>query len=197
MADNTNVLQNDLLLYNKNKLPATLALLGLIFNVLFFCIAYSITTPALNDGSVPWFRQIIVGGSVLLTLVTLLVTFLASEGIKAYNKKYVIVLLVLAVIQFARIFVFPLYTLQHTELYRAYFWIRTGTSTLMGIMMIVWLCLSVACLVASAIIGYINCVKREKHLALVESGSINISAIIKQEDEQTAGNVAAAKKEVK
>lgn len=198
MADTTKILQNDVLRYKKNKLPATLALLGLVFNVLFFCIAYSITVPRLQNNDPTWFVTILMGGSVILTLVMLLTTFLSSEGIKAYKKGYVIVLLVLAAIQFARIFVFPVYVLQHEELTRTYFWIRPTTNTLLGIMMIVWLCASIACLISSAVIGLINCKKLEKHVAMVESGEIDIDSIFKEtEEEIVSGSVAADAKEVK
>lgn len=198
MTDKNKVLQDDLLLYNKNKLPATLALLGLVFNVLYFCVFYGIYTPRFADGTTTWFAQIIIGGSVILTLVMLLTTFLASEGIKAYKKKYAIVLIVLAVIQFARIFIFPIYVLQHQELTRTYFWIRTGNSTILGVMMIVWLCLSIACLVASAIIGYAQCARREKHIREVESGAVDITSIIKEtEAEIVAGGNTAKSEEVK
>ncbi len=198
MTDNSKILQNDTLLYRKNKLAANLALLGLLFNVLYFCILYGITEPLLSDGTTTtWYVTILIGGSVILTLVSLLTTFLASEGIKAYKKAYVIVLIVLAVIQIVRIFIYPVYTLEHQEISRTYFWIRTGNSTILGVMMIVWLCLSAACLVLSAVIGYINCVKREKHVRSVEKGEINVDKIFKEtEAEIVAGGNTAEIKEV-
>lgn len=197
MTDNLRILQDDTLRYRKNKLPANLTLLGLLFNILFFCIAYSITVPSLKNNEATWFVTILMGASVILTLVMLLTAFLASEGIKAYKKSYVIVILVLAVIQFARIFVFPLYVFQHEELTRTYFWIRSTTNILLGIMMIVWLCASMACFIAAAVLGYLNCKKLEKHLHLVESGAINIEQLIKNaEDEIVAGSDAADVKEV-
>ena len=183
--ENTNqILQDDLLQYRKNSLPANLTLLGLIFNVLFFCIAYCITAPTTASGDPSLFVTILMGGSVILTLVMLLTTFLASEGIKAYKKKFVVVLIVLAVIQFARIFVFPIYVLQHQEFVRTYFWIRTGNSTILGVMMIFWQCLSVACYVAAAVIGYRNCKKREDHVKAVENGEINMEQIFAEDKKQ-------------
>ena len=203
MADNSKILQNDTLLYRKNKFAANLTLLGLVFSVLYFCLLYGITVPLLSDGSTrTWFVTILIGGSVILTLVTLLVTFLASEGIKAYKKPYVIVLIVLAVIQIARIFIYPIYTLEHSEIARTYFWVRVNNGTtgniILGVMMIVWLCLSAACLIAAAVVGYINCVKREKHIAAVEKGEINVDKIFKEtQAEIVSGDNTAEIKEVK
>lgn len=182
--DNTKILQDDLLRYKKNSLPANLALLGLVFDMLYFCILYAFTQPNLTEGSQPtWFVSILIGFSVILTLVTMLVMFLASEGIKGYKKGYIIVLFVLAAIQFARIFVYPIYVLQHPEFTRTYFWIRTDTSTFLGIMMIVWLCLSIACLIAAGIIGYKNCLRLEKHMSDIESGKIDIDLVFKSDKE--------------
>lgn len=199
MADNNKILQDDTLLYRKNKLAANLALLGLLFNVLYFCILYGITRPLLADNTTStWFVTILIGGSVILTLVSLLATFLASEGIKSYKKSYVIVLIVLAAIQIARIFIYPVYTLQHQEISRTYFWIRTGNSTILGVMMIVWLCLSAACLIAAAVVGYMNCVRREAHVAAVEKGEVDVDKIFKEtQAEIVAGGNTAEAEEVK
>lgn len=85
--DNTKILQDDLLRYKKNSLPANLTLLGLVFDMLYFCILYAFTQPNLTEGSQPtWFVSILIGFSVILTLVTMLVMFLASEGIKGYKR---------------------------------------------------------------------------------------------------------------
>ena len=183
--DNTLLLQRDTLRYKKNKLPANLALLGLAFNCLYFCLLYGIKVSAFADGTITWFSNILIGGSVILTLVMLLINFLASEGIKGYKKNYSIVLLVLAVIQIARIFIYPLYVFRYDDFNVTYFWVRNGGHIFMGIMMVIWLCASAACLIASAVLGYINCKLLENHMAAIESGEVNI-------DEQ----FAEAKKEM-
>lgn len=182
------ILKNDVLRYKKNSLPANLALLGLVFGALYFCILYGFKEPTDANNETSWFATILIGASVILTLVMLLTNFLASEGIKSYKKNYCIVLLILAAIQIARIFIYPVsYVLQHTaegEFVLSYFWIRTNNSVFPGIMMIVWLCASAACLIASAIIGYINCTKLENHLKAVESGEIDIDALFEEEKKQ-------------
>lgn len=199
---NNQVLQNDILRYKKNSLPAKLALFGLVFNVLYFCLLYGFKNPTDAQANASWFVTILIAGSVLLTLVMLLVNFLASEGIKSYKKGYCIILLVLAIIQIARIFIYPIYVLQHTEFSLTYFWIRTGSSTFPGIMMIVWLCASAVCLIASSIVGFINCTKRERHIASIESGEVNIDALFEEERKHMEAGINAdstktAKEEVK
>ena len=175
-------IESDTLLYKKNKLPATLALLGLVFNCLYFCLLYGIKD---RTGDTRW-SQIDIGISVILTLVLLLVTFLSSEGIKGYNKKFCIPLLVIAVFQIARIFYFPLYGLQNNILPIPYFWIYPTTSTFEFIMMVVWLVASAACLTASAIIGYIQIKRLESHLKAVESGELDMNAVFAAEEAKEA-----------
>lgn len=175
-------IESDTLLYKKNKLPATLALLGLVFNCLYFCLLYGIKD---RTGDTRW-SQIDIGISVILTLVLLLVTFLSSEGIKGYNKKFCIPLLVIAVFQIARIFYFPLYGLQNNILTIPYFWIYPTTSTFEFIMMVVWLVASAACLAASAILGYIQIKRLESHLKAVESGELDMNAVFAAEEAKEA-----------
>ena len=202
--DNLKVLKRDTLRYKKNSLPANLALLGLLFNCLYFCILYGFKTSTMSiDGETQttWFATILIGASVILTLVMLLVNFLASEGIKGYKKHFCIVLLVLAVIQIARIFIYPLYVMQHSEFTVTYFWIRNASNVFLGIMLVVWLSLSAACLIASAVIGYINCTKLESHLAAIESGEVNVDEFFQEAKQEmlagTPDNAGAKAEEVK
>lgn len=189
--DNKKILENDILRYKTNKLPATLALLGLVFNCLYFTLLYGFKTVYVSDGVTTNFVRIEIGISVILSLVTLLVTFLSSEGIKGYNKKYVIVLLVIAAFQILRIFGYPLYGLQNDLLTIPYFWIRPTTSTFEFIMMLIWLLASAGCLIASAVLGYIRCVQLEKHVAAIESGELDMDAVLKAVDEEEAAKATS------
>lgn len=185
----TKTIESDTLQYRKNKWPATLALLGLVFNCLYFCLLYGIKD---MTGNTRW-SQIDIGISVILTLVLLLVTFLSSEGIKGYNKKFCIPLLVIAVFQIARIFYFPLYGLQNNILTIPYFWIYPTTSTFEFIMMVIWLVASAACLIASAVLGYIQTVRLEKHVKAVENGEIDMNAVFAAaEAEEENANTSVA-----
>lgn len=190
----TKTIESDTLRYRKNKLPAALALLGLVFNCLYFCLLYGVKD---MSGNTRW-SQIDIGISVILTLVLLLVTFLSSEGIKGYNKKFCIPLLVIAVFQIVRIFYFPLYGLQNNILTIPYFWIYPTTSTFEFIMMVIWLVASAACLIASAVLGYIQTIRLEKHIKAVESGELDMKAVFAAADaEDEAAKVSADASESK
>jgi hypothetical protein len=181
--DNKQIVKVDTLRYKKNKLAANLALLGLVFNCLYFMLVYAVKTVYLPDTRIATkFVSMDIGFSVVLTLVVLLVSFLSSEGIKGYNKKFCIVLLVLAVFQIVRIFYFPLYGLQNDLLKVTYLWIDPKTSTFEFIMLVIYLVASAACYIASAVVGYINCVKLEKHIAAIESGELDIDKVLKEEE---------------
>ncbi len=185
------LLEIDTLRYRKNKLPANLALLGLVFNCLYFCLLYGQKTVYQSNSEKTWFVSILIGCSVIATLIVLLVAFLASEGIKGYNKKFCYVLIVLAVWQIARIFIYPLYGLRENILNVAYFWIRPENSVFEFIMMLIWLCASAACFIAAAVIGYINCKKLEDHIKRINSGEVNIDELFAEDKNQmVAGDKA-------
>ena len=178
LTPNQKIVADDILRYKKNKLPANLALLGLVFNCLYFMLLYAMKEPNTK------FAEIEIGISVILTLCTLLVAFLASEGIKGYNKKYCIVLLVLAVFQIVRIFGYPLYGLQNNLLKVNYLWFNPTSSTLEFVIMVVYLCASAACYVLSAVFGYLRTVRLEKHEASIANGTLSIEATLKELDEE-------------
>lgn len=184
---NQNVIAHDILQYKTNKLASSLALLGIVFSCLYFCLLYSFKDP--------FFSTWKIGISVILTLFSLLITFLASEGIKNYNKKYCIVLLALAVVQIVRMFGLPLEALSHDveagvagstaggALTGGYFFVAI-TPNVGYTLMIIWLALSAAALVASAVIGYINCVRLDAHSKKVASGEIDIDRTLLEMDEE-------------
>lgn len=89
--------------YTKNRIPALLTYLGIIFNVVYYIGIYKINNV--------FFYKFIIFISVILNLLFLLFGFLSSEGIKSYKKPYVFVLLGLGVLQFVRIFIFPIQAL--------------------------------------------------------------------------------------
>lgn len=185
---NQKIVADDILRYKKNKLASMLALLGLVFNCLYFCLLYAI--PALS------MRNIVIGVSVLLTLVVLLVVFLSSEGVKGYNKKFSIVLFVIAAFQIARIFYYPLKGLRANTLHGiGYFGIYPTNSTLFFIILLVYLCASAACLIASGVIGFIYAQHLENFQKKIDNGEVDIKATLKAmdaEDEAAAEEAAKA-----
>lgn len=200
---NQQIVANDILKYKTNKMAANLALLGIVFNALYFCLLYSF------KGA--FFSTWEIGISVIITLFSLLITFLASEGIKNYKKKFCIVLLILAAVQIVRIFGLPLAALKTDLAERAaaaaadpvrepvyaftggYFF-KSITPEGAYTFAVIWLALSAAALVCSAVVGYINCARLEAHNKKLESGEVNIDRTLlelDEEDERQAKNLVS------
>lgn len=180
---NQEILHSDIMRYKTNKLPASLALLSIVFSCLYFCLLYGFKTR--------FFSQWKIGISVMLTLVLLLTTFLSSEGIKAYKKQFSIVLLVLAALQIIRMFGLPLEALKYDSKLAAsdvhafgelrYFGAPLSSGASYALL-IIWLAASAACLVAAAVIGYINCVRLEKFQKQIDSGAVVIEDVMAKMD---------------
>lgn len=189
------LIRADLDRYKKNKMGANLALLGLVFECLYFMLIYGIKAALESDGVTNTkFCSIDIGISVILTLVILLAAFLSSEGVKGYNKKFCIVLLVLAAVQIGQIFWLPLYGFKEKLLTVNYFGIEPSTPGANGVefaLLIVYLVASAACFVASAVISYLRSVQLEKHVKAIESGEVDMDSVLAElnkADEESAAN---------
>ena len=101
VAENDRLIRTDRMRYVKNTASSRLCYLGILTDVLYFVSIYES-----NVGS--WYYQWLIGVSIVYNLLFMLITFLASEGVKNYQKKYSAVLYVLGAAQFARIFILPL-----------------------------------------------------------------------------------------
>ena len=86
----------DRMRYTKHTLSSRLALLAIVFNVLFFVSIY-----ASDVGS--WYYTILIGASIVYNLVFMLMAFLASEGVKNYKQSYAWLLLAIGAGQIVRI----------------------------------------------------------------------------------------------
>ena len=196
---NQEILHNDIRRYKNNKFASSMALLAIVFNCLYFCLLYSFRDK--------FFGTWRLGVSVILTLVVLLVSFLSSEGIKNYNKKFAIPLLILAAVQIIRIFGLPLEALKFDitsaanwsestpyagVLEMRYFGIDLSSAASYTIM-VIWLAASAACLITSAVVGYINSVKLETFNKKIESGEVVIENTLAEMDKED--NAAQAKTE--
>lgn len=187
---NQQIITGDILKYKTNKIASTLALVGIVFSALYFCLLYALESTTDGYFTTTWK----IGFSVILTLFSLLATFLASEGIKNYKKKFCIVLLVLAAIQIIRIFGLPLEALRAGGGLNNGYFFTTITPAVAFTIATIWLVLSAAALVGSALIGYINCVRLESHNKKVESGEIDINRTLlemDEEDERQAANLVS------
>ena len=93
-------IQRDRMRFTKNTLSSGLALLAILFNVLYFVSIYKS-----DVGS--YYYNILMGASVLYNLLFMLVVFLSSEGVKGYKLSFAFVLLVVGALQILRIFILP------------------------------------------------------------------------------------------
>lgn len=180
---NNNVIQDDILRYKRNSRAGNFALLGLVFNCLYFMLLYSMQNAI--------FYKPIIGASVILTLASLLLTFWSSESVKSYDKRFCYVLFVLAAIQVVRIFILPLQILGATDLVAYYFGAQLNNVSAFVILSL-YLVLSAASLVAGGVFGYLGCVKRERHLKAIADGSLNIDAVLAEEEPETSSESKGA-----
>ena len=72
------IVKRDRMRYTKNTLSSTLALLGIVFDVLYFVSIYQ------SDVGT-YYYNILIGASVLYNLIFMLMAFLSSEGVKNYK----------------------------------------------------------------------------------------------------------------
>ena len=101
MAMNDRELRLDRMRYVKNTASSRLCYLAILLDVLYFVSIYKS-----DVGS--WYYQILVGASIVYNLLFMLMTFLASEGVKNYQTGYSWLLYGLSLGQAARIFLLPL-----------------------------------------------------------------------------------------
>lgn len=192
LTDNEKILRADITRYKSNKLSSGMALLGLVFNCLYFLLLYS-----LNNN---YFYTIEIGISIVLTLISLLTIFLSSEGIKGYNKIYSIVLTVMAVVQIVRIFTTPALAVtghswfidvEYPSALTGHYFGAELTPQATCTILIIYLVASAACLIVAAVTGYIAAVKRESYIKKLESGEIDIDKTLVEEENQATQIQAA------
>ncbi len=140
-------IRKDRLRYTKNKLSANLALVGIVFDALYFVNIYKS-----DVGS--YYYNIMIGISIVYNLVFMLAAFLSSEGVKSYKKAYSFVLMILGLGQIVRIFILPM-SAKNTIVT-----ISNVEEAVMGGEQFLWVCifliLSAAFCIASGIIALIK-----------------------------------------
>ena len=95
------IVKRDRMRYTKNPLSSTLALLAIVFDVLYFVSIYQ------SDVGT-YYYNILIGASVLYNLVFMLMAFLSSEGVKNRVNSYLPLMIGAGIMQFVRIFYIPL-----------------------------------------------------------------------------------------
>ncbi len=145
----------DRMRYTKNSLASGLALLSILFDVIFFIGIYES-----NVGS--WYYNILMGASILYNLIFLLAAFLCSEGIKNYKIGYAYAMIILGLGQLVRIFIYPV------KAHAATVTIQEQAVTVMEtpqfVRCVVYLVLSAVCLFVGAYVGMTRSRQLKAHL---------------------------------
>jgi len=172
------VIQNDIMRYKKNKFAANLALIGLACGCLYFLILYAQVKN--NNFYYTWE----IAFDVIYNLFFLLFVFLFSEQVKNYKRKMFPFQLIIGILQIARIFWLPLKGI--TNMNGDVTVITSGTF----VAMTVCLAASGACIIASAIIGFIRAKSVEDFAKKVDNGEVDLDGELKKE-ENAGGKVDA------
>lgn len=90
----------DRMRYTKDSFSSTLAILAIVFDCLYFVSIYQ------SDIGTYYYTWMI-GVSIVYNLVFLLAAFLASESVKNRRNGYSGILILLGIVQFARVFILP------------------------------------------------------------------------------------------
>jgi len=137
--------KRDRMRFTKNSLSSTLAILAIIFDVLYFINIYE-SDVGHNVGN--FYYQIRIGASIIYNLVFLLAAFLSSEGVKNYKPLYSWIMIVLGLIQVARVFILPM---------SAHSAVAASGAPVMGtaqfVRVLIYLIASALCLFAGAVIN--------------------------------------------
>ncbi|MBR4501974.1 MAG: hypothetical protein IKP22_08810 [Clostridia bacterium] len=149
----------DRMRYSKNTQSSRLALLAIVLDVLFFVSIYKYVCKD-TTRSDEFYYTALMGASILYNLVFMLAAFLSSEGVKNYKTNFSYVMFVLAAIQIARIFIYPVKAHSQPGLMSDFQFIR----------LIVYLVASALCLVAGALINLGKSRALAAHTASLEAG---------------------------
>ncbi len=153
-------IRRDRLRYTKNSLASGLAILAILFNVIYFVSIYK---SDVGD----FYYKYIIGISVLYNLFFMLAAFLSSEGVKNYKAVYGYVLMALGAGQIARIFILPLKAHGTVVSLGGMETVVMGNAQFTRV--IVYLTVSAVCCIAAGIVGIVRSSMLKKHLAAISA----------------------------
>ena len=153
------LIKRDRMRFTKNTLSSGLALLAILFNVLYFVSIYKS-----DVGS--FYYNIIIGASILYNLIFMLVVFLSSEGVRGYKASFAYALLVVGVLQIVRIFILPMRA--HTATVTVSQQETVVMQTAQFLRVVVYLCASAACCLIAGIVGIQKSRVLAAHMATLE-----------------------------
>lgn len=145
----------DRMRFTKNTTSSRLALLAIVFDVLYFVSLYKI--------NVDYYYSLIMGASILYNLVFMLAAFLSSEGVKNYKQGFSWALCVLGVIQIARIFILPVPAHTTTVTVGGAQMLAMGDGQFVRV--VIYLIASAVCLFAAAAVNLVKSRALKAHIA--------------------------------
>ena len=160
MIRDDQTIKRDRMRYTKDTLSSRLVLLAIVLDALYFVSIYKS-----DVGS--YYYSWVIGASIIYNLLFMLAAFLASEGVKSRKKGYTPALIVLGLMQFARVFYLP------ERAHSATISIKGEELAVMGdgqyLFVVVCLGLSAVCCIAAAVISYLNNKKLSEYLQSIET----------------------------
>lgn len=156
------MIRRDRMRFKKNKLSANLTLLAIVLDVLYFVNIYQ------NDAG-SYYHNWLIGVSIVYNLVFMLAAFLSEEGVKNYKKAYSIPLVILGLIQIARVFILPWQAHSYVNVEAGFPEppMGNGQFTYLVILLIA----SAVCMVAAAVVNFVKCNALEAHMKMLEERS--------------------------
>lgn len=160
MTREDQIIKKDRMRYTKDSLSSGLVLLAIIFDALYFVSIY-------NSDVGTYYYSWMIGASIIYNLLFMLIAFLASEGVKSRKKGYSPVLVIIGLMQIARIFYLP------TQAHAATVAVKGEEIIVMGdqqyLYVVVCLALSAVCCIVAAVTSYINNKTLAEYLRSIEN----------------------------
>lgn len=100
MTPDVQTIKKDRMRYTKDSFSSTLLILSIVFDCLYFVSIYQS-----DVGS--YYYNWMIGISIVYNLVFLLAAFLSSESVKNRKEGYTAIIVILGIVQIARIFILP------------------------------------------------------------------------------------------
>lgn len=156
------LISRDRMRFVKNSTCSNLCYLALLFDVFYFVLIY-------RQDVGNYYYTIQIGASIIYNLMFLLIVFMCSEGVKNYHKNFSYILLAVGVMQFVRIFVIP------TRAHNTVMVIKEVEQAVMSnwtfTKAVVYLIISGAALLFSAVINLLRCNALEAHVKSLEQNN--------------------------
>lgn len=148
----------DRMRYVKDSTPSNLAILAVVFDILYFVLIYKIN----NE----YFYTFTIGLSVIVNLLFMLFGFWCSIEVKSYHGKFGYVMMALGVVQIARIFFYPMKAHAATSLVGDQM-VAVMTNA-QFIRAIVYLVAAAACMILGGLLSIKNSKTLQNHLDSLE-----------------------------